>query len=154
MSPRVISTLAIVAAMSWPLATVAQDAPAQPAPAQPAPTEPAPAQPAPTEPAPAQQAPAEPAPAQPADSGADVDLTVEQQTEIKTQITSLNIAPVTVDFDVSIGVAVPATVTLQPLPAQIIALYPQWEGYLFFVLADGRIVIVAPDTKKVIIIIA
>lgn len=151
MTARIISTIALAAAMSLPLAALAQDAPA---PAQPAPEQPAPAEPAPTEPAPSQPAPTEPAPAQPADSGSDVDLTVEQQTEIKTQITTLNIAPVTVDFDISIGVAVPATVTLQPLPATIIALYPQWQGYLFFVLADGRIVIVAPDTKTIVIIIA
>src|SRR3569833_2074856 len=42
---------------------------------------------------------------------------------------------------------------LLPLPARVVEIVPQFEGYLFFVLADGRIVIAAPDTLKIVAII-
>jgi hypothetical protein len=82
-----------------------------------------------------------------------VNITSDQQTQIHQVITETHIQPITVNFDVSIGIAVPQTVVLQPLPAQIIALVPQFQGYLFFLLPDGRIVIVAPTTLKVVYII-
>jgi len=38
---------------------------------------------------------------------------------------------------------------LYPLPADIVALAPAYEGYLYFVLEDGTIVIVEPETLEV-----
>ncbi len=46
------------------------------------------------------------------------------------------------------------TVKLRPLPPRIVKIVPRYEGYLFFVLADGRIVIVGPSTLKVVVILA
>jgi len=83
----------------------------------------------------------------------DVNITVEQTTEIKQVIVEAKPAPVTVDFDITLGVAVPSTVALLPLPARVVELVPQFNGFLFFVLADGRIVIVAPDTLKIVAIL-
>jgi hypothetical protein len=60
----------------------------------------------------------------------------------------------TVDFDVSVGVAVPKTVVLNPLPPTVIKIVPQFEGYLFFLLPDGRIVIVEPDTLHIVYILS
>lgn len=82
-----------------------------------------------------------------------VNITTQQTTEIKQAITQVNLAPVSVDFDVNLGVAVPKTVKLVALPARIVEIVPQFQGYLFFVLADGRIVIVAPDTLKIVAIL-
>jgi hypothetical protein len=92
-----------------------------------------------------------------AQAGGDVnvDVTTEQQTQIRTAITEVNVAPVTdIDIDITNGVVIPQTIKLQPLPATVIAIVPQFEGYLFFLLPDGRIVIVAPDTLKVVYILS
>lgn len=92
-----------------------------------------------------------------AQAGGDVDVnvTTEQQTEIRTAITEIKVAPVTnINIDINIGIVVPNTVVLTPLPARVIAVLPQFQGYLFFLLPDGRIVIVAPTTLKIVYILA
>lgn len=77
-----------------------------------------------------------------------VDVTVEQKTEITQIIKEEKVDPVGVDVDLSVGVIVPQTVKvkLKQLPPRIVEIVPGYEGYLFFVLADGRIVIVEPST--------
>jgi hypothetical protein len=84
-----------------------------------------------------------------------VNVTTEQTTEIRQVIVQSAPPAVTVNFDISLGVVVPAElkVKLLPLPARVIEIVPQFQGFLFFVLADGRIVIVAPDTLKIAAII-
>ncbi|MBK5566083.1 DUF1236 domain-containing protein [Ensifer sp. SSB1] len=83
-------------------------------------------------------------------------VTVEQKTEITQVIKEEKVRPIDVDFDVSVGVVVPRTtkVKLQPLPGRIVRIVPAYEGYLFFVLADGRIVIVDPSSLEVVVILA
>jgi len=82
-------------------------------------------------------------------------VTVEQKREITQVIREEKVKPVDVDFDVSVGVVVPKSkVELRPLPTRIIKLVPRYEGYLFFVLADGRIVIVEPSSLKVVVVLA
>lgn len=83
-----------------------------------------------------------------------VNITSDQRTEIRQVITETKIEPVpSVDFSVDVGVAVPETVMLHPLPPRIIELVPDYEGYVYFVLADGRIVIVDPDTHEIVLIV-
>lgn len=85
----------------------------------------------------------------------DVNITAENKTVIRQTIVQSNVEPVNdVDFNVTVGVAVPATVTLHPLPVDIVAVVPEYEGYDFFLLADGRIVIVDPATLTIVTIIA
>jgi hypothetical protein len=85
-----------------------------------------------------------------------VDVTVEQKTEITQIIKEEKVDPVDVDVDLSVGVIVPQTVKvkLKQLPPRIVEIVPGYEGYLFFVLADGRIVIVEPSTLKIVVILA
>jgi len=85
-----------------------------------------------------------------------VDVTIEQKTEITQVIKEENVDPIDVDFDVSVGVAVPETVKveLQPVPTRIVQIVPEYEGYLFFVLADGRIVIVEPSSLEIVVILS
>jgi len=84
-----------------------------------------------------------------------VNVTTEQQTEIKQVITETKAEPVRdVNFDINVGVTVPETVELQPLPPRIVKIVPRYEGYRYFLLADGRIVIVDPDTLEIVLIIA
>ncbi len=95
-------------------------------------------------------------PEQTTEQTTDVDVTVEQKTEITQVIREQNVDPIDVDFEVSVGTAVPETVKvrLQPVPQRIVQIVPAYEGYLFFVLADGRIVIVHPSTLEIVFIIA
>ncbi|MER9416197.1 DUF1236 domain-containing protein [Mesorhizobium sp. M0306] len=82
-------------------------------------------------------------------------VTVEQKTEITQVIKETNVQPVSsVDFDISVGIEVPRKkVRLHRLPARIVKIVPAYEGYEYFVLADGRIVIVDPNTYKIVIIL-
>jgi len=82
-----------------------------------------------------------------------IDINTEQRTEITQVIREEKADPVDVDFDVNVGVAVPRTVTLRPLPPRVIEIVPAYRDYEYFVLADGRIVIVDPDTLKIVYIL-
>ncbi|WP_417020922.1 DUF1236 domain-containing protein [Candidatus Phyllobacterium onerii] len=83
-----------------------------------------------------------------------VNVTAEQKTKIKQVITETKAEPVRdVNFEVNVGVAVPRTVELQPLP-RIVKLVPRYEGYRYFLLVDGRIVIVDPDSLEIVLVIA
>jgi hypothetical protein len=81
------------------------------------------------------------------------EITAEQQAEVKSTIEDLDVEKVEINFNLNIGIAVPASVSLRPVPVRIVRLVPAYEGFLFFVTADGTIVIVAPDTRKVVYII-
>ncbi|RWN15963.1 MAG: DUF1236 domain-containing protein [Mesorhizobium sp.] len=82
-------------------------------------------------------------------------VTVEQKTEVTQIIRETKVEPVSnVDFDITVGVEVPRQkVRLHRLPARIVKIVPAYESYEYFVLADGRIVIVDPDTFKIVLIL-
>lgn len=82
------------------------------------------------------------------------EVTTEQRTEITEVIRETQVEPAEIDIDLSVGVAVPRTVELHPLPPRIVEIVPAYEGYRYFVLADGRIIIVEPATFEVVYIIA
>ncbi|PKA42298.1 hypothetical protein CWR43_17245 [Rhizobium sullae] len=84
-----------------------------------------------------------------------VNISVEQKTEIQQAVKEVNVEPVReTNFTVAVGTTIPQTVRLEPLPPRIIKIVPQYEGYRFFILADGRIVIVEPSTFEIVYIIA
>ncbi|TIU33901.1 MAG: DUF1236 domain-containing protein [Mesorhizobium sp.] len=82
-------------------------------------------------------------------------VTVEQKTQITQIIHETNIQPVRdVSFDISVGVEVPRhKIRLHRLPARIVKIVPAYEDYEYFVLADGRIVIVDPNTYTIVLIL-
>jgi hypothetical protein len=90
-----------------------------------------------------------------ASANADVNVTVEQKTKIKQVVQEVNVEPVSVDFNISVGVAVPQTVVtvLRPVPTQIVEIVPAYAGYLFFMTASGQIVIVHPSTYEIVYVI-
>ena len=105
------------------------------------------------------------APAKPAEDTADtatpsdettasINVTSEQETELRTVFTEVEVDPIEVDFEIGVGVTVPETIVLHPLPPRIIEIVPDYEGYQYFVLADGTIVIVVPDTHEIVYVIA
>ncbi|MGO4833438.1 DUF1236 domain-containing protein [Rhizobiaceae sp. 2RAB30] len=70
--------------------------------------------------------------------------------EIRQVITEEKVQPVIeVDFDVTVGTAVPKTIEVHRLPPRIVEVVPAYEDYMYFVLADGRIVIVDPNTLDI-----
>jgi hypothetical protein len=86
--------------------------------------------------------------------GAQVSLNRDQQTRISSVITRTNVRPLqSVNFAISTGTVVPADVVLTPLPADIVAIVPQYRGYSFFVVRD-QIVIVEPSTKRIVTVIS
>jgi hypothetical protein len=57
-----------------------------------------------------------------------------------------------VNFNISVGTAVPASVHFHPLPPRIVEIYPEWRGYEV-ILVHGRYVIVRPQTREIVYII-
>lgn len=88
------------------------------------------------------------------EAAGNVDVTTQQRTEMRQIIAEEKVEPVaSTDIDVSIGTAVPGTVEIHALPPRIVKLVPAFEGYKYFVLADGRIVIVDPNSLEIVDII-
>lgn len=79
-------------------------------------------------------------------------ITTVQRTKIQETIREVHVAPVRVDFRIGIGVAVPRTVVLNPLPPAIITLVPGYEGFRFFVV-PGQIVIVDPISLAIVAVL-
>jgi hypothetical protein len=77
----------------------------------------------------------------------------EKRTQITTAIRSANIKETTnVNFNVSVGTRVPASVHFHPLPPRIVEIYPEWRGY-DVILVNGRYVIVRPETREIVYVI-
>jgi hypothetical protein len=53
---------------------------------------------------------------------------------------------------VNVGAVVPRTVKLAIVPTRVVEIYPAWRGYHYFIVEE-RIVIVEPETLKIVIII-
>jgi hypothetical protein len=82
-----------------------------------------------------------------------VEVTQEQRVEIRNVVKEVDVTRVDVDFDVKIGVAVPRTVVLHPLPSRIVEIVPAYRGYVFFILSDGTIIIVNPNDLVIVAVI-
>ncbi|MDX8483209.1 DUF1236 domain-containing protein [Mesorhizobium sp. VK24D] len=82
-------------------------------------------------------------------------VTVEQKTQITQIIHETHVQPVaSVDFDISVGVQIPRhKIRLHRLPARIVKIVPAYVDFEYFVLADGRIIIVDPDTFEIVAIL-
>lgn len=87
--------------------------------------------------------------------GANVEITTEHQRTIRETIVSQRVEPVRdVNFTISIGQSIPRTVELHPLPPRVVEIVPQYREYVYFVLADGRIVIVDPNSYEIVYVLS
>jgi len=87
--------------------------------------------------------------------GTTVNVTSEQRTEIRQVVKTENVEPVEhVTFDVDVGSSIPHSVHLYRLSPRIVSIVPEYRDYEYFVLADGRIVIVDPDTYEIVTILS
>ena len=85
---------------------------------------------------------------------ANVNISVEQQTEIRQVVKEVHVAPVKeTDFTVSVGTAIQKKVRLATLPPRIVKIVPEYKGYRYFAVAEGRIVIVDPDSLEIVFIV-
>lgn len=81
-------------------------------------------------------------------------ITVEQKTQVQQVIKEVHTKPISkADVQISVGSSIPRTIELEPLPPRIIQIVPQYKTYRFFVLDDGTIVIVDPNSLKIIYVI-
>lgn len=87
------------------------------------------------------------------DVKASANINDQQRTHISTSISHLNVQPLSnVNFSLSVGTVVPRDVRLQPLPAEVVEIVPQYRGY-DFVLVKDEIVIVEPSTYKIVTVL-
>lgn len=84
---------------------------------------------------------------------ASVNINDQQRTRISASISHLNVQPLTnVNFSLSVGTVVPRDIRLQPLPAEVVEIVPQYRGYSF-VLVKDEIAIVEPSTYKIVAVL-
>jgi hypothetical protein len=57
------------------------------------------------------------------------------------------------NVSVNVGVALPRSVHLYPVPEDIVLIVPDYRGYDYIMLDDNRVAIVDPDTFEVVDII-
>ena len=77
----------------------------------------------------------------------------EKQTQIVSAIRQEKVEEVTnVNFNISIGTAVPSHVHYYPLPSRIVEIYPEWRGY-DFIRVGARYIILRPHTREIVYII-
>ena len=84
---------------------------------------------------------------------ASVNINDQQRTRISQSISHLNVQPLnSVNFSLSVGTTVPRDVRLQPLPAEVVEVVPQYRGYNF-VLVKEEIVVVEPSSYQVVAVL-
>jgi hypothetical protein len=77
----------------------------------------------------------------------------EKRTQITSAIRQEKVEETTnVNFNISVGTAVPSSVRFYPLPSRIVEIYPEWRGY-DFILVHGRYIIIRPQTHEIVYII-
>jgi len=82
-----------------------------------------------------------------------IDVPQGKRSQVAKSFSSHKVKHVDIDVDVSVGVAVPRTVVLHAVPADIVEIVPGFRGYRYFVLASGEIVIVDPATFVVVYVL-
>ena len=89
-----------------------------------------------------------------ASGGANVQLTQDQRTKIKDVVVrDRNVARVdNVNFNIRVGVAVPRTVHVAVLPAEVVTLVPEYRGFEYVVVGD-QLLIIDPNTMEIVAIL-
>ena len=81
--------------------------------------------------------------------GAPHTLTVEQKTKLRETVFTRGPRLTHINFRVGVGVRIPRTVRVVAVPEEIVTIYPEWAGDLYFVYGD-EIVVVAPGTFEIV----
>jgi hypothetical protein len=75
-----------------------------------------------------------------------ISQTIKQQSNLK------RVSRSEVNFTINVGTVVPRTVGLVVLPAPIVAIVPQFRGYLYIVV-DDQLLIVHPSTYEIVMVL-
>ncbi|MBV8838500.1 MAG: DUF1236 domain-containing protein [Alphaproteobacteria bacterium] len=82
-----------------------------------------------------------------------VSLTTQQKTEIRSKVLTSSAPRVDhVDFDVRVGIVVPRTVHIVPVPTTLVEIEPAWRGFMYFVRGD-EIIIVDPHSLEIVAVV-
>jgi hypothetical protein len=89
-----------------------------------------------------------------ASGGANVKLSEQQRTQIKDIVVKdRDVARVDhVDFNISVGVAVPRTVHVEVLPADVVTIVPEYRGFDYIIVGD-QLLIIDPNTMEIVAIL-
>ena len=85
-------------------------------------------------------------------ASSNVSLTTEQKTTIRNTVITSGPKATNVNFGIKVGVVVPRTVKVAPVPVTLVEIQPAWRGYMYFVYED-EIIIVEPRTLKIIAVL-
>jgi hypothetical protein len=86
--------------------------------------------------------------------GSITSVTTEQKTKIRSVFTRHHVEPArNLNVSVNVGVRIPHSVHLYPIPADVIEIVPEYRDYEYILLDDDRIAIIDPDTYEVVDII-
>ena len=82
-----------------------------------------------------------------------VSPTTEQKTTIRTKVLTSSAPRVTnVNFDIKVGVVVPRTIRIAPVPVTLVEIEPEWRGFMYFVRGE-EIIIVDPHTLEIVAVV-
>jgi hypothetical protein len=86
--------------------------------------------------------------------GASVQLSQDQRTKIKDVVVrDRNVARAdSVNFNIRVGVAVPRTVHVAVLPAEVVTIVPEYRGFEYVVVGD-QLLIIDPNTLEIVAIL-
>jgi hypothetical protein len=86
--------------------------------------------------------------------GANVKLSDQQRTQVKDIVVKdRNVARVDhVDFSINVGVAVPRSVHVAVLPAEVVTIVPEYRGYDYIIVGD-QLLIIDPNTMEIVYIL-
>jgi hypothetical protein len=86
--------------------------------------------------------------------GANVQLTQDQRTKIKDVVVGgRNVARAdNVNFNIRVGVAVPRTIHVAVLPAEVVTIVPEYRGFEYVVVGD-QLLIIDPNTLEIVAIL-
>lgn len=79
-------------------------------------------------------------------------LTAEQRTQITRSFSSVNVTPVpSVNFSLSVGTAIPETIVLHEVPAEVVTVVPAYRRYKYFVV--GKRIVIVDNNRRIVTII-
>lgn len=86
--------------------------------------------------------------------GSIASVTTEQKTRIRSVFTRHHVEPArNLNVTVNVGVRIPHSVHLYPVPTEVIEIVPAYRDYEYIMLDDDRIAIIDPDTFEVVDVI-
>ena len=80
-------------------------------------------------------------------------LTAEQRTKITTIFQKHKVAPVRLNASATVGTRISSSMHFYPIPAEVIAIYPEWRGYDYVMVGD-KILVIEPGTHEIVVVLS